>query len=90
MNEEGDKGFNNENWKCVILLSEWMKYIVYIYDIILLHRHAVRRFVQENQGLMRRMYGDERHINVLRAEFERNDVELKYDDYYHHFSDDHR
>ncbi|KAG6798715.1 protein spaetzle 4 [Apis mellifera caucasica] len=52
--------------------------------------HAVRRFVQENQGLMRRMYGDERHINVLRAEFERNDVELKYDDYYHHFSDDHR
>ncbi|XP_076163259.1 spaetzle domain-containing protein 4 [Ptiloglossa arizonensis] len=52
--------------------------------------HAVRRFVQENQGLMRRMYGDERHINVLRAEFERNDIELKYDDYYHHFSDDHR
>ncbi|KAK9303444.1 hypothetical protein QLX08_004853 [Tetragonisca angustula] len=48
--------------------------------------HAVRRFVQENQGLMRRMYGDERHINVLRAEFERNDIELKYDDYYH----DHR
>ena len=30
MNEEGDKGFNGENWKCVILLSEWMKYIVYI------------------------------------------------------------
>lgn len=67
-----------------------MKCIRYIYDIILLYRHAVRRFVQENQGLMRRMYGDERHINVLRAEFERNDVELKYDDYYHHFSDDHR
>ncbi|XP_078033223.1 spaetzle domain-containing protein 4 [Augochlora pura] len=52
--------------------------------------HAVRRFVQENQGLMRRMYGDERHFNVLRAEFERNDVELKYDDYYNHFTDDHR
>ncbi|XP_076243202.1 spaetzle domain-containing protein 4 [Calliopsis andreniformis] len=52
--------------------------------------HAVRRFVQENQGLMRRMYGDERHINVLRAEFEKNDIELKYDDYYHHFNDDHR
>lgn len=67
-----------------------MKCIRYIYDIILLYRHAVRRFVQENQGLMRRMYGDERHINVLRAEFERNDVELKYDDYYHHFSNDHR
>ena len=30
-NEEGDKGFNGENWKCVILLSEWMKYIVYIW-----------------------------------------------------------
>ncbi|OAD53584.1 hypothetical protein WN48_09702 [Eufriesea mexicana] len=39
---------------------------------------------------MRRMYGDERHLNVLRAEFERNDIELKYDDYYHHFSDDYR
>ncbi|KAG7208649.1 hypothetical protein KM043_014855 [Ampulex compressa] len=52
--------------------------------------HAVRRFVQENQGLMRRMYGDERHINVLRAEFEKNDIELKYDDYYHHLSDEHR
>lgn len=53
-------------------------------------RHAVRRFVQENQGLMRRMYGDERHINVLRAEFEKNDIELKYDDYYHHFADEYR
>ncbi|XP_076645762.1 spaetzle domain-containing protein 4 isoform X1 [Halictus rubicundus] len=52
--------------------------------------HAVRRFVQENQGLMRRMYGDERHFNVLRAEFEKNDIELKYDDYYNHFTDDHR
>jgi len=35
----------------------------------------VRRFVQENQGLMRRMYGDQRHISVLRAEIESNDVE---------------
>ncbi|CAL7935061.1 unnamed protein product [Xylocopa violacea] len=52
--------------------------------------HAVRRFVQENQGLMRRMYGDERHLNVLRAEFDKNDIELKHDDYYHHFSEDHR
>ncbi|XP_071855710.1 spaetzle domain-containing protein 4 [Bombus fervidus] len=52
--------------------------------------HAVRRFVQENKGLMRRMYGDERHINVLRAEFERNDIELNYDDYYQHLADDHR
>ncbi|CAK9813601.1 Protein spaetzle 4 [Anthophora plagiata] len=52
--------------------------------------HAVRRFVQENQGLMRRMYGDERHINILRAEFEKNDIELNYDDYYHHFADNHK
>ncbi|XP_015172831.1 PREDICTED: RNA polymerase II degradation factor 1 [Polistes dominula] len=52
--------------------------------------HAVRRFVQENQGLMRRMYGDEKHINILKAEFEKNDIELKYDDYYHPFSDDSR
>ncbi|PNF25081.1 hypothetical protein B7P43_G01974 [Cryptotermes secundus] len=36
---------------------------------------AVRRFVHENQGLMRRMYGDQRHISVLRAEIESNDVE---------------
>ncbi|KAK2580707.1 hypothetical protein KPH14_011337 [Odynerus spinipes] len=52
--------------------------------------HAVRRFVQENQGLMRRMYGDEKHINVLKAEFEKNDIELKYDDYYHPYPDDSR
>ncbi|RLU20114.1 hypothetical protein DMN91_006720 [Ooceraea biroi] len=50
--------------------------------------HAVRRFVQENQGLMRRMYGDENYISVLRAEFEKNDIELKYDEYHHHFVDD--
>ncbi|EFN86553.1 protein spaetzle 4 isoform X2 [Harpegnathos saltator] len=49
--------------------------------------HAVRRFVQENQGLMRRMYGDESYISVLRAEFDKNDIELKYDDY-HHFADE--
>uniref|UniRef100_A0A6P7FDG6 Protein spaetzle 4 isoform X1 n=2 Tax=Diabrotica virgifera virgifera TaxID=50390 RepID=A0A6P7FDG6_DIAVI len=30
---------------------------------------AVRRFVKDNQGLMRRMYGDQRHGHVLRAEF---------------------
>lgn len=37
--------------------------------------HAVRRFVRENQGLMRRMYGDQRHISVLRAEFEIENAE---------------
>ncbi|XP_050696106.1 protein spaetzle 4-like isoform X2 [Eriocheir sinensis] len=29
---------------------------------------AVRRFVYENQGLMKRMYGNQRHYSVLRAE----------------------
>lgn len=41
--------------------------------------HAVRRFVHENQGLMKRMYGDERHISVLRAELETNDIEYYHD-----------
>ncbi|XP_028171772.1 protein spaetzle 4 isoform X2 [Ostrinia nubilalis] len=31
---------------------------------------AIRRFVRENQGLMRRMYGEERHISVLKAELD--------------------
>lgn len=38
--------------------------------------HAVRRFVHENQGLMRRMYGDVRHISVLRTEIDNNDIEI--------------
>uniref|UniRef100_A0A1B0CWU2 Putative spaetzle n=1 Tax=Lutzomyia longipalpis TaxID=7200 RepID=A0A1B0CWU2_LUTLO len=38
--------------------------------------HAVRQFVHENQGLMRRMYGDIKHISVLRTEIENNDIEL--------------
>lgn len=38
--------------------------------------HAVRRFVHENQGLMRRMYGDVKHISVLRTEVNNNDIEL--------------
>ncbi|XP_046989907.1 protein spaetzle 4-like isoform X2 [Schistocerca americana] len=41
--------------------------------------HAVRRFVQENHGLMRRMYGEERHISVLRAEIVSNDVNYMHD-----------
>ncbi|XP_032665272.1 protein spaetzle 4 isoform X2 [Odontomachus brunneus] len=49
--------------------------------------HAVRRFVQENQGLMRRMYGDENYMNVLKAEIFKNNVEQKYDDYHLHFAD---
>ncbi|XP_018575280.1 protein spaetzle 4 [Anoplophora glabripennis] len=31
--------------------------------------HAVKRFVRDNQGLMRRMYGDQRHGHVLKSEF---------------------
>ncbi|XP_076269913.1 spaetzle domain-containing protein 4 isoform X1 [Rhynchophorus ferrugineus] len=31
---------------------------------------AVRRFVKDNQGLMRRMYGDQRHGHVLREELD--------------------
>lgn len=38
--------------------------------------HAVRRFVHENQGLMRRMYGDVRHISVLKAEIDNNDIDM--------------
>ncbi|XP_031622820.1 protein spaetzle 4 isoform X2 [Contarinia nasturtii] len=38
--------------------------------------HAVRRFVNENQGMMKRMYGDVRHISVLRNEITNNDITL--------------
>lgn len=39
--------------------------------------HAVRRFVHENQGLMKRMYGDVKHISVLRTEIDNNEIELE-------------
>lgn len=38
--------------------------------------HAVRRFVNENQGMMKRMYGDVRHISILRNEINNNDITL--------------
>lgn len=38
--------------------------------------NAVRRFVNENQGMMKRMYGDVRHISVLRNEINNNDITL--------------
>lgn len=38
--------------------------------------NAVRRFVSENQGMMKRMYGDVRHISVLRNEINNNDITL--------------
>lgn len=38
--------------------------------------HAVRRFVNENQGMMKRMYGDVRHISVLRDEIKNDDITL--------------
>ncbi|XP_026677040.1 protein spaetzle 4-like isoform X1 [Diaphorina citri] len=38
--------------------------------------HAVRRFVFENHGLMKRMYGEQRHLSVLRTELDdHNEVE---------------
>lgn len=39
--------------------------------------NAVRRFVNENQGMMKRMYGDVRHISVLRNEINNNDITLE-------------
>ncbi|BES87847.1 Hypothetical protein NTJ_00653 [Nesidiocoris tenuis] len=53
--------FNKQNW-CTIPGSYYPW-------------RAVRRFVYENHGLMRRMYGSERHISVLRSEIDTNDVE---------------
>ncbi|XP_030384410.1 protein spaetzle 4 [Scaptodrosophila lebanonensis] len=38
--------------------------------------HAVRRFVHENQGLIKRMYGDVRHISILRDEIQNNEVDV--------------
>lgn len=38
--------------------------------------NAVRRFVHENQGLMKRMYGDTRHISILKTEFEKNEIDV--------------
>lgn len=38
-------------------------------------RNAVKKFVYENQGLVRRMYGDMRHIFVMQSELE-NEVDL--------------
>ncbi|CAG7719538.1 unnamed protein product [Allacma fusca] len=37
--------------------------------------HAVRSFVFENQGLMRRMYGEVRQLSVLRMEFNGNSID---------------
>ncbi|XP_055837080.1 protein spaetzle 4 [Episyrphus balteatus] len=39
--------------------------------------HAVRRFVHENQGLMKRMYGDVKHISILRTEIQNNDIDVE-------------
>ncbi|XP_031354476.1 protein spaetzle 4 isoform X2 [Photinus pyralis] len=41
---------------------------------------AVKRFVKENQGLMKRMYGDQRHIAVLQEELGSNE----FADFYSH------
>lgn len=41
------------------------------------NRNAVKKFVYENQGLVRRMYGDMRHIFVMQSEMEN---EIDFDD----------
>lgn len=41
---------------------------------------AVRRFIYENQGLMKRMYGTQRHYNVLRTELLNNLYDEMYDE----------
>lgn len=43
-------------------------------------RNAVKKFVYENQGLVRRMYGDMRHIFVMQSEL---DNEVDFDDLRH-------
>lgn len=40
------------------------------------YRNAVKKFVYENQGLVRRMYGDMRHIFVMQSELE-NEVDFE-------------
>ncbi|CAN7993974.1 unnamed protein product [Ixodes hexagonus] len=40
--------------------------------------HAVRRYIFENQGLVRRMYGDQRHSQIVVSELEAR--RLRYDD----------
>lgn len=42
----------------------------------MISRNAVKKFVYDNQGLVRRMYGDLRHIFVLKSELE-NEIEFE-------------
>lgn len=44
--------------------------------------HAVRRYIFENQGLVRRMYGDQRHSLIMGNELEER--RLRYDDLRYH------
>ncbi|XP_033227275.1 protein spaetzle 4 isoform X2 [Belonocnema kinseyi] len=39
---------------------------------------------------MKRMYGDERHINILKTELENNDVELEFEESYQRYPEDSR
>jgi hypothetical protein len=48
--------------------------------LLALLRNAVKKFVYENQGLVRRMYGDMRHIFVMQSEIEN---EVDFDDIQH-------
>ena len=39
---------------------------------------------------MRRMYGDERHINILKSELEKNDIEFESKERYEKYSEESR
>ncbi|KAL7305782.1 hypothetical protein TKK_0002031 [Trichogramma kaykai] len=41
--------------------------------------HAVQRFVKENEGLMKRMYGNQRHLKVLKKELARQNIDVVID-----------
>lgn len=45
-------------------------------ELLLPCRNAVKKFVYENHGLVKRMYGDLRHIFVMQSELE-NEIELE-------------
>lgn len=51
---------------------------LFFFFLFSIRRHAVRRYIFENQGLVRRMYGDQRHSLIVVSELEAR--RLRYDD----------
>jgi hypothetical protein len=68
--------------KLLLLLQSIKSFFLLIIKQIffLPFRNAVKKFVYENQGLVRRMYGDMRHIFVMQSELEN---EIDFDDIQH-------